>query len=156
MVRQHRYRIALTWTGNQGQGTAGYAAYSRDHLIRSAGKPDIPGTSDPAFRGSPHRYNPEEMLVSALSSCHMLWYLHLCAINGITVTGYRDEAVGTMIETADGGGYFTEVTLNPEVTVTDAARISEALGLHHEASKKCFIANSVNFPVRHQPACKAG
>lgn len=156
MKKEHQYRITVNWTGNLGQGTAGYSAYSRDHLIQVAGKPEIVATSDTAFRGSPERYNPEELLVSALSSCHMLWYLHLCAVNGIVVTDYQDEAQGTMIEAADGGGYFKEVNLYPVVTITDAARIPRAMELHREASKKCFIANSCNFPIRHEAKCRLG
>jgi organic hydroperoxide reductase OsmC/OhrA len=151
--KEHSYQISLTWTGNQGKGTASYTGYSRDHIIKAAGKPDLAGTSDTSFRGSPGRYNPEELFVSALSSCHMLWYLHLCANNGIVVTDYRDEATGTMIETADGG-YFSEVILYPVVTITDAGRIPRALELHREAAKKCYIANSCNFPVRHEPKCR--
>src|SRR5579872_4086797 len=104
MEKQHHYQVSLEWTGNSGQGTSGYAAYSRDHVIRAKGKPELVATSDTAFRGSAGRYNPEELLVSSLSSCHMLWYLHLCATNDIVVTGYEDEARGTMVETADGGG----------------------------------------------------
>ena len=146
----------MNWTGNRGQGTAGYTVYSRDHLIHADGKPEIVATSDTAFRGSPGRYNPEELLVSSLSSCHMLWYLHLCAINDIVVTDYQDEAVGVMVETPDGGGYFREVTLFPVVTIADAARIPRAMELHREASQKCFIANSCNFPVRHEPKCRVG
>ena len=156
MNKEHNYRITVNWTGNLGQGTSAYAAYSRDHLIHAAGKPAIVATSDTAFRGSPERYNPEELLVSSLSSCHMLWYLHLCAVNGIVVTGYEDEAKGTMVETADGGGYFKEVTLFPIVTITDAARIPRAMELHRDAAKKCFIANSCNFPIRHEPKCRLG
>jgi organic hydroperoxide reductase OsmC/OhrA len=156
MEKKHAYQISLTWTGNQGAGTAGYTAYGRDYLIKAEGKPEVVGTSDTAFRGSPGRYNPEELFVAALSSCHMLWYLHLCATNGIIVTDYGDEARGTMIETADGGGYFSEVVLYPVVTITDAARIPRALELHREAAKKCFIANSCNFPVRHEPKCRIG
>jgi organic hydroperoxide reductase OsmC/OhrA len=154
--KEHHYRISMSWTGNRGQGTASYAAYSRDHVIRVGGKPDIAATSDTAFRGTPGRYNPEELFVAALSSCHMLWYLHLCAVNDIVVTDYQDEALGTMVETDDGGGYFSEVTLLPVVTITDAARIPRAMELHREAAKKCFIANSCNFPVRHEPKCRVG
>lgn len=154
MEKEHHYQVSLHWTGNQGQGTSGYTRYSRDHVIRVAGKPDLVGTSDTAFRGSPGRYNPEELLVSALSSCHMLWYLHLCATNDIVVTAYQDEARGALVEASDGSGYFKEVTLYPVVTITDAARIPRAMELHREAAKKCFIANSCNFPVRHEPKCR--
>jgi organic hydroperoxide reductase OsmC/OhrA len=156
MEKEHHYQVSLNWTGNSGQGTSSYTAYSRDHLMRSAGKPDIAGTSDTAFRGTPGRYNPEELFVCSLSSCHMLWYLHLCATNDIVVTDYQDEARGTMIESADGGGYFKEVTLYPVVTITDAARLPRAIELHREAARKCFIANSCNFPVRHEPKCRVG
>ncbi|HWY46383.1 MAG TPA: OsmC family protein [Bryobacteraceae bacterium] len=145
----HRYQIQTTWTGNTGQGTAGYRAYKRDHEIFAAGKTaPIPGSSDAAFRGDPARYNPEELLVSALSTCHMLWMLHLCADAGITVTAYSDQACGVMAEDSDGSGRFTEVTLRPVMTITDSGRIQEAEALHAKAHQFCFIANSVNFPVR--------
>lgn len=154
MKGTHHYAMTTRWTGNTGNGTAGYQAYERSHILQAAGKPDIPGSSDPSFRGDKTRYNPEEMLVASLSSCHMLWYLHLCAAAGIVVVDYVDHATGTMLETADGGGYFSEVTLHPEVTITDAARIEQANELHQKANALCFIANSVKFPVHHQPLCK--
>ena len=153
MGRTHQYTVNLLWTGNRGSGTAGYAVYERSYTQHAAGKPDLQGSSDPAFRGDPTRYNPEELFVSTLSSCHMLWYLHLCAVNGIVVTDYRDEAKGIMTETADGGGRFTEVVLYPVVTVGSAGWIGRAMELHQEAGEKCFIANSVNFPVRCVPKC---
>ena len=151
MEKEHAYRVSLTWTGNLGAGTAGYTAFSRDYLIKAEGKPEVVGTSDTAFRGSPGRYNPEELFVSALSSCHMLWYLHLCATNGIVVTDYRDEARGTMIETVDGGGYFSEVVLYPMVTITDAARIPRALELHREAAKNALLPTPAIFPSGTSP-----
>jgi organic hydroperoxide reductase OsmC/OhrA len=154
MEKQHVYRISMVWGGNLGKGTATYTAYSRDHVIQAAGKPEIAGSSDPSFRGTPDRYNPEELFVSTLSSCHMLWYLHLCAVNGIVVTDYRDEAKGIMAETADGGGRFTEVVLHPVVTIAEAAQTARAMELHREAGEKCFIANSVNFPVRYEAECR--
>jgi organic hydroperoxide reductase OsmC/OhrA len=147
--RLHQYQIQTTWTGNTGQGTAGYRAYKRDHEIFVAGKSaPIPGSSDAAFRGDPTRYSPEELLVSTLSTCHMLWLLHLCADAGITVTAYTDQACGVMTEDTDGGGRFTEVTLHPMMTITDSSRVPEAIALHAKAHELCFIANSVNFPVR--------
>lgn len=150
-MRQHQYHTRLEWTGNLGKGTASYTAYERSHTLQSGNKMVIPGSSDPAFRGDPARYNPEELLVASLSSCHMLWYLHWCAVAGIVVTAYTDEAEGTMAETADGNGHFEEVLLKPVVTITDAARIKEATELHHKAHQYCFIANSCNFPVKHAP-----
>ena len=141
----------LHWTGNQGEGTANYRAYSRDHEVHVPGKPMIPASSDPSFRGDPTRYNPEELLVASLSGCHMLWYLHLCSVNGIVVAGYEDHSIGSMIEATDGSGQFEYVVLRPKVHITDPSRIEDARKLHGEASKMCFIARSVNFPVRHEP-----
>lgn len=154
MQKTHRYNLNLTWTGNTGAGTSHYRAYERSHSISAGQKPAIHCSSDPAFRGDPTRYNPEEMLVAALSSCHMLWYLHLCADHGVVVTDYVDRPTGIMVETAEGGGHFTEVTLNPVVTVSDAAMLDKANELHHQANKLCFIANSCNFPIQHKPQCK--
>ncbi|HWK07784.1 MAG TPA: OsmC family protein [Puia sp.] len=162
MEKEHHYSSSLTWTGNKGEGTANYKAYDRDYTIQVKGKPDIAGSSDPSFRGSPSRYNPEELLLSSISSCHMLWYLHLCSVNKIVVTDYQDQAQGIMAELPDGSGYFKEVTLHPIVTLavataptsgalTGSALIERATALHHEANKMCFIANSCNFPIRHNP-----
>ena len=146
----HRYEISVTWTGNRGTGTSGYRDYGRDHDVTAAGLAPIAASSDPAFRGDPGRWNPELELTAALSQCHMLWYLHLAATSGVVVTAYADDARGTMAETADGGGRFTEVVLRPRVTVASADMIEAAAGLHRVAQARCFIANSVNFPVRHE------
>lgn len=152
-VRQHCYKITNTWTGNRGTGTSAYAAYSRDHEISGAGKnSSILCSSDPSFRGDPGRYNPEELLVASLSACHMLWYLHLCSDAGIVVTGYQDEAEGSMVEQEDGSGEFTGVVLRPRVTITDPSRIAEAASLHARADELCFVARSVRFPVTLEPA----
>ena len=152
-MKEHHYKTTITWTGNQGSGTSGYRDYSRNHEISVAGKPTIPASSDPSFRGDTARYNPEELLVSSVADCHMLWYLHFCSVNGVIVVDYKDEATGIMEETAEGSGHFKEVTLHPVVTVTDASMIEKANALHHDANKFCFIANSCNFPIRHQPTC---
>jgi organic hydroperoxide reductase OsmC/OhrA len=149
--KSHTYTCTMTWTGNTGQGTSGYRDYSRDHVYGFAGKPDIPGSSDPAFRGDKARCNPEELLVASLSSCHMLWYLHLCADAGVIVLAYRDEPVGTMVEDNAKGGYFTKVVLHPRVTIAQDGNLDKARELHHPAHEKCFVANSVNFPVVCKP-----
>jgi organic hydroperoxide reductase OsmC/OhrA len=154
MEKTHHYTTRLTWTGNKGEGTVNYKAYQRDHVISVDGKPDIPGSSDPSFRGDRERYNPEELLVASLSSCHMLWYLHLCAVNQVVVVDYKDQAEGLMMEQADGSGYFKAVTLRPVVTIADAAGVEKAKLLHHEANAYCFIAKSMNFPVHHEPEIK--
>ncbi|MBV8174651.1 MAG: OsmC family protein [Verrucomicrobia bacterium] len=150
MSREHNYRVNVIWTGNTGSGTSGYQAYKRDHEISVVGKPPIPGSSDPKFRGDAARYNPEELLVAALSTCHMLWYLHLCADAGIVVESYEDRAEGTMKENTEGGGRFVSVKLWPHVRVIGS--IEQAEALHQRAHELCFIANSVNFPVEHEPA----
>ncbi|MEU6728105.1 OsmC family protein [Nonomuraea wenchangensis] len=151
MTRHHTYATVVTWTGDKGSGTSGYRDYARDHELSADGPAVvIPGSSDPAFRGDPSRWNPEQLLVGALSQCHMLSYLHLCAVNGVVVTAYVDRAGGTMEQTA-AGGHFTEVVLRPEVTVAAPEMAEKAAALHADAHKSCFIASSVNFPVRHEP-----
>lgn len=156
MKGQHHYNLTIKWTGNTGSGTSHYREYERSHTISADQKADILGSSDPAFRGDKTRHNPEDLLVASLSSCHMLWYLHLCSEHGVVVVDYVDSATGIMQETADGGGYFTSVTLHPVVTVADASMIETANALHEKANKLCFIANSCNFPVEHQAECRAG
>jgi len=153
-MKAHHYKVSITWTGNRGKGTASYTAYDRNHTIVAAQKPVIPGSSDPSFRGDATRYNPEELLVASISSCHMLWFLHLCSAAGVIVEEYVDDAAGTLEETADGGGRFTEVTLFPVITVANSAMIEQADVLHEKANELCFIANSVNFPVHHKPIYK--
>jgi organic hydroperoxide reductase OsmC/OhrA len=150
-VKSHNYEVQIDWTGNDGHGTETYRAYRRDHSIVVAGKPQILGSSDPSFRGDPARYNPEEFLVAALSACHMLSYLHLCATNKISVLDYHDAAHGTMEETADGSGRFIRVELRPKVKISANSDKAKAIALHAEAHHKCFIANSVNFPVEVTP-----
>jgi organic hydroperoxide reductase OsmC/OhrA len=150
-MKQHTYTTSLEWTGNEGSGTKNFRSYRRDFTIAVEGKKTIEGSSDPAYKGDPTRYNPEEMLVSGLSSCHMLWYLHLCSVKAITVVDYRDQAEGIMEETADGSGTFKSVQLNPQVTILEAHQAEKAAALHHEAHDLCLIARSVNFPVHTVP-----
>lgn len=151
MAKTHRYELDVTWTGNTGAGTGGYRDYERSHDVSAAGKPTIAGTADPAFRGVTERWNPEELLVASLSQCHMLWFLALCAKEGIVVTDYTDHPSGAMVETPDGGGYFREVVLRPQVGIADAQRAQQLSSLHQRAHALCFIANSVNFEVRCEP-----
>jgi organic hydroperoxide reductase OsmC/OhrA len=151
MSREHHYKTTIQWTGNKGTGTSSYRNYERSHTISAEGKMPIEGSSDPAFRGDKTKYNPEEMLLSSLSSCHMLWYLHFCSEAGVIVTDYTDEATGMMTETADGAGHFTSVTLHPTVKVAEESMIETAENLHRKAHEFCFIARAVNFPVHHIP-----
>ena len=150
MNHQHHYRVGVEWTGNLGSGTDGYRNYSRDHSIRIAGKPELTGSADPTFRGDAAKHNPEDMLVAALSSCHMLSYLHMATVAGVVVTAYRDAAEGTM-KTEGDGGRFVEVVLHPTVTISAASDPALAAAAHDAAHHACFIANSVNFPVRCEP-----
>ncbi|MGV9411676.1 OsmC family protein [Nocardia sp. NPDC003693] len=138
----HVYEVEVTWSGE----TTGYRSYSRNHELLTAGRPPILATSDPKFRGDTDRWNPEQLLVASLSDCHMLWFLHLCAEAGVVVTSYHDTAVGVMDDVR-----FQHVTLRPKVTVRDASMVDKAVALHSVAHEKCFIANSVNFPVAHEP-----
>ena len=147
---QHRYRVGVEWTGNRGSGTDGYRNYGREHVICIEGKPAIAGSSDPAFRGDAARHNPEDMLVAALSTCHMLAYLHMATLAGVVVTAYTDTAEGTMV-TEGNGGRFTEVVLRPVVTIAAASDPVKAEAAHADAHHSCFIASSVNFPVRCEP-----
>lgn len=147
---EHTYRLAVTWQGNRGSGTSGYRDYGRDVVLRADGKPDLVGSADPTFRGDASRWNPEELLVAALSQCHLLSYLHSAVQHGIVVTSYDDSPVGTMAQIGQGGR-FTEVLLRPRVTITDPAQVESAQRIHAEAGANCFIAASVNFPVRHEP-----
>lgn len=150
MTHQHHYRVDVEWTGNLGTGTDGYRNYSRDHEIRIAGKPTLAGSSDPTFRGDAVKHNPEDMLVTALSTCHMLSYLHMATVAGVVVTAYADAAEGTMA-TEGNGGRFVEVVLHPTVTISAASDPAKAATAHEDAHHACFIANSVNFPVRCEP-----
>ena len=154
----HQFSVDLTWTGARDTGTATYTSYGRDHVLTAGDRPPLPGTSDPGFRGDPDRWSPEDLMVGALSQCHMLWFLHLAATTGVVVVGYEDAASGTMRIEAAGHGQFTEVVLRPRVTVRNAALadgrpVDDALlaDVHHRAHEHCFIARSVNFPVRHEP-----
>jgi organic hydroperoxide reductase OsmC/OhrA len=152
MTDLHEYRLTMTWAGNLGTGTSGYKHYSRDFVLEAEGKPAIAGTADTHFHGSPGRWNPEEMLLAALSSCHKLSYLHLCAVNGVVVTAYVDHAEGFMrYEAVTGSGRFERVMLRPRVTIAAGSDIATARELHHQAHALCFIANSVNFPVECEP-----
>lgn len=153
-MKEHHYRATITWTGNKGTGTDHYQNYERSHNIIIENKAIIEGSSDPAFRGDKSLHNPEDMLLSSLSSCHMLWYLHFCSVNNVIVINYNDTAEGIMQEENDGKGRFTEVTLHPHVTVQNQDMVELAIDLHKKASEYCFIANSVNFPVIHKPIIK--
>lgn len=152
---EHHYALTATWTGDRGTGTSGYRDYARDVTISVEGKPDLLASADKPFRGDPARWNPEDMLLAALSECHLLSYLHACVTAGVVVVSYRDQATGTMTEDGRSGGAFTDVLLRPEVVVAEPSMIERAERAHAEAHRMCFIANSVNFPVRHEATVTA-
>jgi len=155
-MKTHHYKTTLNWTGNLGQGTTNYKAYNRNHTINHDQKSQtILASADPMFLGDPSRYNPEELLLASIASCHMLWYLHLCATNHIIVTNYQDQPEGTMQENTNGSGQFTNVTLNPKVQVQDQNMVDKANQLHHQANQMCFIARSCNFPITHNAFAEA-
>lgn len=151
MFGEHRYAVTATWTGDRGTGTSGYRDYDRSVTLDIAGKPSLPASADKPFRGDPTRWNPEDLLLAALSECHLLSYLHACVQAGVVVVGYEDQASGLMIEDGKGGGAFTEVILRPRVTVAEESMVEAATAAHAQANAWCFIANSVNFPVHHEP-----
>ena len=150
MAKEHTYNVTLTWTGDQGEGTSDYKAYTRDYDIACEGKPVLKGSADPNYFGDSARHNPEDMLVASLSACHMLWYLHLCAVSKVVVTAYEDHAEGVMAVNPDGSGQFTSVTLKPRITITAESDAVTAEALHQKANAMCFVAKSVNFPVGHE------
>jgi len=152
----HHYELRMQWTGNLGTGTSHYRAYERNHTITFPNKPELLASADPTFRGDPTRYNPEELLLAALSGCHMMSFLHVCVTAGIVVTAYEDHATGSMVVNSDGSGRFTEVTLNPIVHVAEIGMTENLAELHRQANQLCFIANSCNFPIKHQAISKIG
>ena len=153
-MRTHHYALNVRWTGNLGSGTSTYRGYSRDHEYHGGEKAPIAGSSDPVFRGDATRYNPEELLVGALASCHMLWFLHQCAEAGVVVERYDDTPEGTLLETEDGGGRFTEVVLHPRTAFREPVAPALLRQLHDRSHALCFLANSMNFPVRVEPVAE--
>jgi organic hydroperoxide reductase OsmC/OhrA len=152
---EHAYTARVVWEGNTGEGTARYAGYGREYRVEIAGKPELAGSADPAFRGDARRHNPEDLFLASISACHMLFYLSLCARGGVRVLAYADQARGTMRVDAGGGGRFEEVTLHPEVTIGDEEHAALALRLHEKAHELCFIARSCSVPIRHVPTVRA-
>ncbi|WP_375487992.1 OsmC family protein [uncultured Jatrophihabitans sp.] len=151
MATPHRYELGLRWTGNRGVGTRTFRAFTRDHDVTAAGVPTLLGSADPAFRGDPSRWNPEQLLVASLAQCHLLTYLWLAVQERVVVLAYEDTPTGTMLAEPGGSGRFAEVTLHPAVTIADGADVERAEALHGRVGDYCFIARSVNFPVHHDP-----
>ncbi|PIE12289.1 MAG: peroxiredoxin [Rhodobacterales bacterium] len=147
MAKAHDFETRVVWTGNRGEGTAHYRAYDRTWDLAMPGKPVLSCSNDPLLGGEPSKHNPEDMLIAALSSCHMLWYLHLASDAGIVVTSYEDQPIGHGESTPDGAGRFVGATLRPRITVKADADLAQAQAIHSEVHKYCFIARSVAFPI---------
>ena len=150
MGPDHRYAVALEWTGNTGEGTSTYRSYSREHRVTAEGPPPIEGSADRAFRGDPARWNPEQLLLVAAAQCHMLSYLHQAAMHGVAVVAYSDHPTAVMTEDGAGGGRFTQIVLHPQVTISAASDRDVAERIHADAGRTCFIAASLNLPVQHE------
>src|SRR6218665_549197 len=153
MEHPHHYQLRLVWQGNKNTGNRNVKTYDRTHTVSIAGKPELQLTTDNAAVGDKSKLNPEDLLVTAIASCPMLSYLYVCAMEGIVITSYEDQATGIMIENLKGGGSFKEVTLNPVFTVAESSMTEKAIELHHKAHEVCYIANSVNFEVKCRPVC---
>ena len=151
MNTQHNYKLGVKWTGNQGTETFNHKDFERSYTIQIENKADIFGSSDPEFRGDKTKHNPEELLLASVSSCHMLWYLYLCYEAQIMVINYVDNATAILEETENGNGKFSSITLNPIITVTEESMVEQATELHKKANEFCFVANSLNLKVDHQP-----
>lgn len=147
MAQQHDYTARIEWTGNRGTGTSAYRAYDRSWTIATPGKPPIHCSNDPLLGGDPALPNPEDLLLSSLSACHMLWYLHLASEAGIAIRSYRDDPVGVGESTPNGVGRFLRATLKPHIVVPIGTDLTAADAIHHRIHAVCFIARSVNFPI---------
>lgn len=145
---EHAYEANVRWEGNRGTGTSDYASYGRGYRMAVAGKSELVGSADPAFRGEGDKHNPEDLFLLAISSCHLLSYLALCGRQRVQVVAYEDHARGTLRLDGSGGGRFEEVTLHPKVTVARPEEVAAATDLHAKAHAQCFIANSCSVPIR--------
>ena len=152
----HDYKARLVWEGNLGDGTTSYTGYGRKYRLKIDGKPDIIGSADPIFRGDANVYNPEDLFVAALSSCHLLSYLALCARSKINVIAYEDDAMGTLLLRPDGGGKFESVTLRPSVTIAAGSDEKRALELHETARAGGEIADDQQGPFVADEVERAG
>jgi organic hydroperoxide reductase OsmC/OhrA len=155
MVSNHTYTSRIEWTGNTGEGTRTYKGYDRTWNIAVPGKPVIHCSNDPLLGGDPSLMNPEDLLLSALSACHMLWYLHLASADKITVLSYRDDPVAQGENLPDGSGRFLSATLRPHISIEAGGDLVRAHDIHNDIHKFCFIARSVNFPVTCEPVMTA-
>jgi len=148
-MANHDYTARIVWTGNRGQGTASYRGYDRTWNVETPGKPVINCSNDPLLGGDPTLHNPEDMLIAALSACHMLWFLHLASDAGIVVEGYEDNPLAVGESLPSGAGRFLSATLRPHITLAPGSDPEAADSIHSRIHEVCFIARSVSFPVSY-------
>ena len=150
MAKLHDSTAEIVWTGDRGEGTRHYRGYDRTWRIATPGKPAIECSNDPLLGGDPARPNPEDLLLSSLAACHMLWYLHLASDAGIVVRAYEDSPLGVGETGPRAEGRFLRAVLRPRIAVQRGADLAKADALHHEVHHFCFIARSVNFPIAYE------
>ena len=155
MVFKHLFKVALSWISKEETAQSAFKFYSKSHTISIQHKPDLNISAAKAFKGDPALYNPEDLLLSSLTSCHMMSYLYCCKQNNIEVISYTDDAEATLEVNDDGSGRIVEVMLHPKVIISNPTQIELAISLHKKANELCFIANSCNFPVFHSPICES-
>ena len=155
-LAEHDYTARVVWTGNRGEGTRHYKGYSRTWNVETPGKPVIQCSNDPLLGGDPALHNPEDMLIAALSACHMLWFLHLASGAGIVVMAYEDDPLAVGETDAQGASRFLHATLRPRITVAPGSDLEQADALHARGHDYCFIARSVNFPIDYKARYRIG
>ncbi|MGV0996986.1 OsmC family protein [Empedobacter falsenii] len=151
----HLFKVALNWIKKESKMDSSTRIYTKSHHISIEGKPDLEVSAAKAFKGDPNLYNPEDLLLSSLTSCHMMSYLYCCAQHKIEVISYQDHSEATLQVNPDGSGKIVKVDLFPDIIISDSSQIELALSLHKKANELCFIANSCNFPVYHHAKCSA-
>ncbi|MEP5341894.1 MAG: OsmC family protein [Algibacter sp.] len=150
MSYNHIFKAKVNWELSKGETTESPKTFSRNHIVEIDNKKnDLKVSAAKMFRGDASLYNPEDLLLSALASCHMMSYLYVCSQNNIKVLSYTDNAEAVLEVESSGSGHFTKVILNPVVTIKDETKKELALSLHEKANSLCFIANSCNFPIVH-------
>lgn len=151
MSKTQNYKLDLSWQGNHGAGTMTHTSYDRNFTTHEGSRPPVLGSSHPAFRGNSERYCPEELLLASLSSCHMLWYLHMCAAHEVVVLEYHDHPVMEMEVKEFGNGDIRSATLSPVVRIASEDQREQAMAMHQRAHQSCFIAKAVNFEIILKP-----
>jgi len=151
MTSHSEFNSRIQWTGNTGTGTSSYQGYLRTWDIAVPGKPIVHCSNDPHLGGDPSLMNPEDLLLSAVSACHMLWYLHFASENNVVVESYIDKPKGLGETERSGRGRFLSIELSPSITLANDADLQLAESLHERVHDYCFIARSLSCPVYCRP-----